>query len=119
LREFKISDVGVDMYCRMSTRLMAAGIEAEIKDLPRGCIVATADLVGCWKMFDGKAAGLCDSICIDLPDHWWKPISGNELFFGDWRPGRYAWEIANVKMLPVPIPCKGHQGLWNWEREVA
>ncbi len=38
-----------------------------------------------------------------------------ELALGDWTPGRYAWELANVKMLPQPIPIKGKQGLWNWE----
>ena len=34
---------------------------------------------------------------------------------GDWTPGRYAWELRNIKLLPEPIPAKGQQGLWNWE----
>jgi hypothetical protein len=36
-----------------------------------------------------------------------------ERLFGDWSQGRYAWELANVKMLDKPIPAKGKQGLWN------
>jgi hypothetical protein len=43
-------------------------------------------------------------------------IERDELYFGDWTPGRYAWELANVKILEKPTPAKGKQGLWNWER---
>jgi hypothetical protein len=38
-----------------------------------------------------------------------------ELLFGDWTPGRYAWEFKNMKVLDVPIPVKGAQRIWNWE----
>ncbi len=44
-------------------------------------------------------------------------IEGDELLFGDWTPGRYAWEFANMTMLPEPIPAKGGQRLWNWAQE--
>ena len=65
--------------------------------LPTGCIVATAELVNCWRI--GTNTGV---------------VSEKEKLFGDWTPGRYAWELANVQMLPEPIPAKGKQGLWNW-----
>ena len=76
---------------------------------PRGYVIATAELVGCHpiefdllnKPFIGKGT---EKI----------PITGNEALFGDWRPGRYAWEFANMTMLPEPIPAKGKQGLWLW-----
>ena len=42
-------------------------------------------------------------------------ITSKEKCFGDWREGRFAWEFANMTMLPVPIPAKGKQGLWNWD----
>ena len=42
-------------------------------------------------------------------------ITEKEIALGDWTPGRYAWELANVKPLPRPIPVKGKQGLWNFE----
>ncbi len=38
----------------------------------------------------------------------------NEIILGDWTPGRYAWELANVKPI-TPVPVKGKQGLWQWE----
>jgi hypothetical protein len=38
--------------------------------------------------------------------------SDQELSFGDYTPGRYAWILSDVR--PVePIPCKGRLGLWN------
>ncbi len=80
--------------------------------LPYGCIIATAELIGCWE------------ICVDGGDNGWDfaPTLDNsyhatkqEMFFGDWTPGRYAWQFRNMKMLPEPIKTKGHQRLWNWE----
>lgn len=32
--------------------------------------------------------------------------------FGDFSPGRFAWEFANVRRFTRPIPGKGHQGFW-------
>ena len=32
--------------------------------------------------------------------------------FGDFSPGRFAWEFANVRRFKTPIPAKGHQGFW-------
>ena len=90
-------------------------------NVPRGTIVATAELVECWEITDvghtmgdhsiEKAAHIVGGKGRDII------ISGNEILFGDWRPGRYAWELANVQMLPEPVPAKGKQGLWNWEGE--
>lgn len=42
-------------------------------------------------------------------------VTEKEIALGDWTPGRYAWELTNVKILPEPIPIKGKQGLWNFE----
>lgn len=86
--------------------------------LPRGAIIATADLVECWKIdaighvVDGsKSAHITGG-----PFHGkGNIISGKEILFGNWTPGRYAWEFANMTMLPEPIPAKGKQRLWEWE----
>lgn len=67
--------------------------------LPLGSIVATCRLVACHRMDDA----LLDS------------ITDQEEAFGDWRIGRYAWELADVVALPEPIPAKGAQGLWEWD----
>jgi Lar family restriction alleviation protein len=68
--------------------------------LPTGKIIATAELVNCWLI----------GAELDIPTE-------QEMLFGDWTPGRYAWELANIQLLPVPIPAKGAQRLWNWDVE--
>lgn len=88
-------------------------------DLPHGCIIATAELIGCWEIAkDTNGPFICRPFFGDIINNSDELIvRGNELLFGDWTPGRYAWEVKNVKMLPEPIPAKGHQRLWNWEEE--
>ncbi len=92
-----------------------------IHHIPRGAVIATGDLVECYKILgvrkhrlpSGKwlvsvqAAGRIRDI----------QITNDDLLFGDWSPGRYAWELANVRMLPEPIPAKGGQRIWEWEEE--
>jgi hypothetical protein len=39
----------------------------------------------------------------------------HEFAFGDYSPGRYAWILDEVEMLPEPISAKGMLGLWDWE----
>lgn len=85
-------------------------------ELPRGAIIATAELVGCHKMVLHGGRGLSSASpgWLETDRGIYEPDE-QELLFGDWTPGRYAWEIANVKMLETPIPAKGKQRLWNWE----
>lgn len=81
-----------------------------IFDLPLGAVIATAEL---WQILriDHNVSAL-------LPPRW------PELFFGDYRPLRYAWYLRDVRAM-VPIAVKGALGLWNWAgcatpgREVA
>lgn len=51
---------------------------------------------------DGKA----------VPYHGWVDIT-DQLPWGDYRPGRYAWLLADITPLPDPIPARGRQGLWT------
>lgn len=79
--------------------------------LPYGCVIATAELVGCYQIYDTGEHGaylLKNSGKVEF-------IRGNEIFFGDWTEGRFAWEFVNVTILPEPVPAKGKQGFWNWE----
>lgn len=80
-------------------------------NLPRGAIIATAELVGCYKVMQADSG--TPYVVKDGMRYF---IGENEQLFGDWTPGRYAWELVNVQMLPEPISAKGKQGLWNWER---
>ena len=86
--------------------------------LPRGAVIATADLVECWEILElGQIIGEKRAVWIRDSDGFGKTkmIDLKEILFGDWTPGRFAWELANVKALPMPVPCRGRQGLWNWE----
>lgn len=40
-------------------------------------------------------------------------LSEQERELGDWRPGRWGWQIINIQRLEVPIPISGKQGLWT------
>ena len=40
---------------------------------------------------------------------------GQELAFGNYTPGRYAWILEGVKPLADPIPAKGALSLWEWK----
>ena len=37
----------------------------------------------------------------------------DQLPFGDFTPGRYAWLLTGIEPCE-PIPAKGRQGLWEW-----
>ena len=103
----------------------AAGLDKDIRSLPRGVIVATCELVDCIRISPdgalfqqcpicGNIAGFCCHVC----DWTWIQApparSTSEYLFGDYIPGRYAWILADIKPLPEPIPAKGRQGLWEW-----
>ena len=87
-----------------------------LTQLPRGVVIATAELVACHRMLgrfsDGKT---CIHISPFEANMQEVVITGDELLFGDWQPGRFAWELANVQMLAEPIPARGQHGLFNWD----
>ncbi|WP_339189755.1 ASCH domain-containing protein [Paenibacillus sp. FSL P2-0121] len=75
--------------------------------LPTGAVVATATMVFPHEVEEDK-----DCIAVLSND---EIVQGDEIWFGDFSKGRFAWELANVQRLPDPILAKGQQGLWNWE----
>jgi hypothetical protein len=78
--------------------LVKAGITSRL-GIPLGGVLATCTLVNVENIKDG----------------YWKYITSDERAFGDYTPGRYAWRLEDVEMLPSPIAAKGALGLWNWE----
>lgn len=38
----------------------------------------------------------------------------DQLPFGNWTPGGWAWELADPQPLDQPIPARGKQGVWEW-----
>ena len=83
--------------------------------LPLGAIIATCDLVDIYLITETEL------IQIDPPkgqEPKRLPLpTGDEYDFGDYAPGRYAWELADVAILPEPIQAKGRLGLWNFDLE--
>ncbi len=63
--------------------------------LPLGAIVARGDLVAMHRVEDLA------------PDA-----------FGDYTPGRYAWEYANAVKVDPPIPARGYQQMWDFQHEL-
>lgn len=66
--------------------------------LPRGAIVAIADLVDVVRTEDIKRG--------DMPMY--------EHLLGDFSPGRFAWKLENVVRVLDPIKVSGFQRLWDW-----
>lgn len=64
--------------------------------LPRGAILFTARLVGCFRTEDVQT-------------------SEEDRIAGDWTPGRFAWALTDREPLPMPLPAKGRQGWWSIE----
>jgi hypothetical protein len=67
-------------------------------ELPFGAIVAVAYLGDCVPT-QRVAAGL----------------DADELAFGDFTAGRWAWKLENITPLRAAIPARGSRGLWDWE----
>jgi len=82
-----------------------------------GSVIAIADLVDCLRVI-GKVSlkiGNEKRVAAFLENDM--KITDNELAFGDYTIGRYAWLLKNIKAID-PIPARGQQGLWNWAGEI-
>ena len=76
--------------------------------MPLGCVIATCELVECFAIQRFQSG-------FRWGDGYEWIITHDERAFGDYAPGRYAWLLDNVKILPEPIPAKGRLGLWEWQ----
>ena len=104
-----------------------AGI-APWADLPRGAVIAMAELVNVWHIVYHPGTDVdtarhipvgAESLTTNKHDPHFNDFfvpTEAEIAFGDWTPGRYAWELANVKLI-TPVPVKGKQGLLNWDEQ--
>lgn len=41
-------------------------------------------------------------------------LSEQELAFGNYDDGRFAWELEFIRAPKDPIPAQGKQGIWDW-----
>jgi hypothetical protein len=86
-----------------ASALRACGI-TKPGDLPRGEIVAVADLRECYRISTFTALRI-EMGDVDLPAH--------EYSFGNYDYGRYAFALANLRRLATPIPARGMLSLWR------
>ena len=70
--------------------------------MPKGVVLCTAELVA-----------------IETTEKVRGDLSRQELLFGNYEDGRYAWFLESVKRIDPPIPAKGNRMLWNWEEQAA
>jgi hypothetical protein len=73
--------------------------------LPRGGVVAIARLVRCTRMDEAFILGLDDD--------------RRELAFGHYEPGRWAWELGDIRRLERPFKLRGQQMLADIEPEAV
>jgi hypothetical protein len=72
--------------------------------LPFGAIVAVGRLRCCVPTEDFGSDPRCALLRTE-----------QEIAFGDFALGRYAWVFDAVRPLNEPVPERGHQSLWSWE----
>lgn len=90
-------------------------IVARMDKLPLGAIVAITELVGCHSISSKTLGGESQLLTSRNGRHDFEEINEAERMFGDFRKGRFAWELANVQKLGAQISARGSQRLWNWD----
>ncbi len=85
-------------------------------ELPRGAVIAIAELVDCFRV-TGRASLKIgnEKHALAVLENGMR-ITEKEFLFGDYSIGRYAWILANVRAIE-PVPAKGMQRLWEWDEE--
>ena len=79
--------------------LIQAALERrEVKELPLGAVVCIVSLewIQPTEIVRGK-------------------LSADELAFGNYEDGRFAWGLRLLKVFDYPLHEKGHQRFWNWD----
>jgi hypothetical protein len=85
---------------------------ADIKKLPFGAIIATAELVDCIEIPNHRA----DYIYLQSKDLRTNiDVYSREILFGDYTPGRFAWILSDIRALEKPILAIGQQGFWDFD----
>lgn len=85
-----------------------------LKTLPTGAVVATANLIGCHEIARiNEKNCYCDCNRKGV----WIDVTDQEVVFGNWVHGRYAWEFSDMKII-TPVPARGRQGLWNLDDSI-
>jgi hypothetical protein len=80
----------------------------ELTKLPLGAVVGVCDLVAC---VTTNIVWPTDPITRKTYE---RPAKQSlEYAFGNYDPNRFMWITENMRVLSEPVPCKGHQRLWD------
>lgn len=90
--------------------LKAAGY-TNADSVPRGAIIGSVNVIDCRRIVP-RSHPLTKMIDKRVLMH---PPTGDELEFGDYAPGRYAWITDGAIIYPKPIPAKGQLSIWTFE----
>lgn len=94
-QRFRLEERQLALTLRFRGVLQQAGYDSTYK-LPLGTFVAVAKLVDIVPTADIRGS-----------------LSDQELAFGDYTPGRFAWKLEGIKAFPEPVTARGYQGLWD------
>jgi len=97
------------IYRRLESESRDSFCERLVDSDDYGAVVATAELVDCYRI-----ETLEENPYLVGAVHGGE-LSKNEIIFGNFEPGRYAYKLQDVRKLPEPIPARGRQGLWEWD----
>ena len=91
-----------------------AGI-AMAAELPRGAVIAVAELYACRQTepLEQELLALVESNNNERGER-----AARELSFGDYSHGRYGFLLREVRPLRQPVPCRGMLGLWDVPSEL-
>jgi hypothetical protein len=84
--------------------LESVGI-GQVEDLPLSAILGVVWLVDCIRTEKLMAKP--------------KFRGSQEYLLGNYEPGRFAWKLRVLHVFDDPIPCRGAQGLWEWDEKAA
>lgn len=100
----------------VETMIEGLGV-ADFDTLPRGAVLAVADLTRCDEVTDADLKAVTEAI--------WRAHgpafapSRREFCCGDYSQGRWMWLLWDVMPLPTPIEWPGQRGLWTAPEELV
>lgn len=94
---------------------------------PLGAVVATCRLAACVPIVElvplpSDWPGACLDIVTSFlwsaapgqPDHYLPTDIEDQLPYGDFAPGRWAWLLEDIEKLCAPVPARGRPRIWEW-----
>ena len=114
---------------RSPSRPLLSKSGAMVSLLPLGAVVATATLAHCVRMVNiayvfaqhpevpwpnVQLNGTDTATLVHAGDDIAPVRLDDQIPYGDFTHGRWAWILTDIKALPEPVPATGRQGVWTW-----